>query len=110
MAGYYKLKQSAKNQEWYFGLYAGNHEQILQSEGYKQKASAEAGIASVQKNSVSDSRYESKESDKGNFWFVLKATNGQIIGQSEMYSSAAARQKGIESVKANGPSTIIKEE
>ncbi len=110
MAGYYKLKQSEKNQEWYFGLYAGNHEQILKSEGYKQKTSAEAGIASVQKNSTSDGRYESKESDKGNFWFVLKATNGQVIGQSEMYSSAAARQKGIESVKANGPSTVIKEE
>lgn len=109
MAGYYKLKQSAKNQEWYFGLYAGNHEQILQSEGYKQKASAVDGIASVQKNSVSDSRFESKESDKG-FWFVLKATNGQPIGKSEMYSSVAARQKGIESVKANGPSTVIKEE
>jgi uncharacterized protein YegP (UPF0339 family) len=110
MAGYFTLKQSEKNQEWYFNLKAGNHEIILQSEGYKAKAGAEAGIQSVRNNCENDARYERKQSDKGNYWFLLDAANGQTIGKSEMYNSAAARDKGIESVKANGSSGIVKED
>ena len=33
--------------------------------------------------------------------FDLKATNGQVIATSEVYSTAAACKKGIESVKTN---------
>lgn len=35
--------------------------------------------------------------------FDLKATNGQVIGTSEVYSSKNACLKGIESVKTNAP-------
>nr|WP_256365661.1 YegP family protein [Thioclava sp. JE_KL1] len=35
--------------------------------------------------------------------FNLKATNGQVIGTSEAYSSEAARENGITSVKNNAP-------
>lgn len=42
-------------------------------------------------------------------YFVLTATNGQTIGKSEMYSSVAARDNGIASVKSNGPTPTIKE-
>ncbi|MBX9989632.1 MAG: YegP family protein [Phreatobacter oligotrophus] len=35
--------------------------------------------------------------------FNLKATNGQVIGSSEVYSSEASRDAGIESVKKNAP-------
>ncbi|AZS37962.1 hypothetical protein CVS47_02612 [Microbacterium lemovicicum] len=42
--------------------------------------------------------------DKGGHWrFTLKATNGQVIASSEGYSSKAAAQAGIESVKKNAP-------
>ncbi|MCR5056923.1 MAG: YegP family protein [Clostridia bacterium] len=37
--------------------------------------------------------------DKGNPHFNLLATNGQIIGTSEVYNSMAACKNGIESVK-----------
>jgi uncharacterized protein YegP (UPF0339 family) len=40
-------------------------------------------------------------------YFVLKAANGQIIGTSEMYSSAAALETGIASVKANAPTALV---
>ncbi len=36
-------------------------------------------------------------------FFVLTATNGQIIGKSEMYSLVSAMENGIQSVKNNGP-------
>ena len=95
MSGYYKLFQSSKNSEWYFSLKAGNHETILQSEGYKAKASAQNGIESVQTNSPNEDRYDRRESAAG-YWFVLKATNGQIIGKSEiclLYTSPSPRDQ-----------------
>ncbi|WP_420426367.1 YegP family protein [Algiphilus sp.] len=109
MAGYYTLFQSEKSGEWYFNLKAGNHEIILQSEGYTAKSGAENGIASVRSNGANDDRYERKSSDKGNYWFLLKAGNGQTIGKSEMYTSASSRDNGIESVKKNAPSTDVRE-
>lgn len=44
------------------------------------------------------------------YYFVLKASNGQVIAQSEMYSSKTAAHKGIESVQKNGASTDIRDE
>ncbi|MDX1686201.1 MAG: YegP family protein [Saprospiraceae bacterium] len=40
---------------------------------------------------------------KGEFRFNLHATNGQVILSSEGYSSKAACNNGIESVKKNAP-------
>ena len=42
--------------------------------------------------------------------FDLKATNGQVIATSEVYSSDAACKNGIESVKKNAPDAEIVEE
>ena len=102
MAGKFELYQD-KAGEYRFRLKAGNGEIILVSEGYKQKASAENGIESVRKNSPTDERYERKDTSSGKPMFNLKATNGQVIGTSEAYSSASARDNGIESVKKNAP-------
>jgi len=108
MSGYYTLFKSPKNSEWYFNLKAGNHEVILQSEGYEEKSGAQNGIKSVQTNGPKDDRYDRRESAT-NYWFVLTAPNNKIIGKSEMYPSSAVREKGIESVKANSPTTDIRE-
>ena len=40
-----------------------------------------------------------KVNEKGNPHFNLLATNGQVIGTSEVYNSMAACKNGIESVK-----------
>lgn len=92
-----------KNGEFQFNLKAGNGEIILTSEGYTAKASCLNGIESVKKNAPDDNRYDRKEAKNGKFFFNLKAANGQVIGSSEMYESAAGRDKGIESVKRNAP-------
>jgi len=102
MAGKFELYKD-KAGEYRFRLKAGNGETILVSEGYKQKASATNGIESVRKNAPADERYERKETSSGKPMFNLKATNGQVIGTSESYSSASARDNGIESVKKNAP-------
>ena len=102
MAGKFEL-YTDKAGEYRFRLKAGNGEIILASEGYKQKASALNGIDSVKKNSAVDERYERKDSASGKPMFNLKATNGQVIGTSETYSSASARDNGIASVMKNAP-------
>lgn len=95
--------------EFRFRLKAGNGENILASEGYKQKASCENGIASVQKNAADEARYERKETASGKFMFNLKATNGQVIGTSQSYTSASGRDNGIESVMRNAPEAKVVE-
>lgn len=107
MAGWYELSSNDKGQ-FSFVLKAGNAEVILRSEQYESKASAENGIQSVQTNSPLDARYDRKDASDGRPYFNLKAGNHQIIGTSQMYKDAAGRDKGIESVKTNGPTTTVK--
>ena len=107
--GYFKLFKSEKSGEYYFNLKAGNHETILQSQGYSNKAGAENGINSVKTNSSDDARFERKEAKNGQFYFNLKASNGQNIGKSEMYTTKASMENGIASVKKNAPDADVKE-
>lgn len=103
MAGKYDLKKSPSG-KFMFNLKASNGQIILTSELYNTKKSAENGIASVKKNAGNDARFERKASKKKEPYFVLKASNGQTIGKSEMYSSAASMENGIASVKKNADS------
>lgn len=108
MAGWYELNASEKGQ-FTFALKAGNGEQILRSEQYESKSAAQNGIASVQQNCASDERYDRKDAKDGRFFFNLKAANHQVIGTSQMYTSASSRDAGIESVKTNGSTKTIKD-
>jgi len=99
-----------KNSEFQFVLKAGNGQVILASEGYTTKAACDNGIESVRKNSQVDARFDRLEAKNGKPYFNLKATNGQIIGTSEMYESVAARENGIASVAKNAPDADVKQE
>jgi len=99
--------KTRKDGEFQFNLKAGNGQDILVSEGYTTKASCNNGIESVKKNAPNDDRYERKTSTNNKFYFTLKATNGQVIGQSEMYESKASMENGIESVKKNAPDAEV---
>ncbi len=102
MAGKFELKKS-KNDKFHFNLLASNGQIIMQSEMYESKASAQNGIASIQKNAADASRYDSLVGKDGSPYFVLKAGNHQVIGQSQMYASEKARDNGIESCRTNAP-------
>jgi uncharacterized protein YegP (UPF0339 family) len=106
MSAHYELKP-AKNDQFIFNLKAANGEIILTSETYKSKDAALNGIESVKKNSPLDDQYERKMSTSAQPYFVLKAKNHEVIGRSETYSSDGAMEKGIESVKKNGPVATV---
>ena len=96
-----------KNGEYQFSLKAGNGQEILGSEGYTTKAACLNGVESVKKNSQEDKRFDRLEAKNGKPYFNLKATNGQIIGTSEMYESVAARENGIASVAHPPPPAAV---
>ena len=98
-----------KDDEFQFNLKASNGQVILSSEGYTTKSSCENGIESVKTNSQNDSRFDRKSSTNDKFYFNLKASNGQIIGTSEMYENASGRDNGIESVKTNAPNAEVED-
>ncbi|WP_332732262.1 YegP family protein [Flavihumibacter sp.] len=96
--------------QFYFNLKADNGQVILTSEGYTTSTARDNGIDSVKKNATDESRYEKLTSGNGKFYFNLKAGNGQVIGKSQMYETAASRDNGIDSVKTNAPGAGVSEE
>lgn len=97
MAAKYLLKKSS-NGKFHFNLKSANGQIILQSQMYKDKASAKKGIQSAMKNCSDDSCFERLQSSKGQPYFVLKSKNKQVIGQSQMYKSTSSMAKGIAAV------------
>ena len=107
MSGRYVIKK-ATNGQFHFSLQAGNYEPILTSELYTSHAGCLNGIESVRKNGGDDARFVRATAKNGEFYFTLKAANGEPIGRSETYKTEASREKGIESVKANhATSTVV---
>jgi uncharacterized protein YegP (UPF0339 family) len=100
MAAKFVLKQSGKG-KFRFALKAPNGQVILTSETYASKDGAMNGIKSVRQNAGKDKNFEVRKGKSGQFYFVLKASNGEVIGQSDMYAAARSVFKGILSVKTN---------
>lgn len=103
-----------------FHLKAKNGEVIGTSEVYTTLTACENGISSVKKNApvanVEDQTLEESAKnpkfvifkDKADeFRFHLKATNGEIILDSEGYASKEGCKNGMESVIKNAPDADI---
>ena len=107
-----------------FDLKATNGQVIATSEVYTTNSACLNGIESVQKNApiakfedqtaeafetVTNPKFEMYKDKAGEFRFRLKARNGEIIATSEGYTSKAACENGIESVRKNAPEAEIVE-
>ncbi len=109
MAGKFEIF-TGDNGQTYWRLKAGNGEVILTSQGYKSKDAAHTGIESVKTNAADDARFERKDAKDGRAFFSLKATNGQIVGNSQMYASSASCESGIASVMKNAPDADVEDQ
>jgi uncharacterized protein YegP (UPF0339 family)/cell division protein FtsB len=99
----------AKNGEDFFTLKSVDGQTLLRSEMYTTRAACNNGIESVRKNCQVDKRYERKVSSNNKHFFNLKATNGQVIGTSDMFESAEEMEEIISSAKMNGISTKLED-
>lgn len=109
MAGWYEMHKSS-NGQFRFVLKTDSADTLITSELYRSKASAQGAIASVQKHCLEDGRYERRDAAGGKHYFVLKAANHQIIATSPMHGTGASRDADIDAVKANGPTTDIRDQ
>ncbi|WP_415405700.1 YegP family protein [Sulfurovum sp. CS9] len=108
--GYFVLIKSEAKQPFHFVLKAANHETIFTSENYASKDGALNGIDSVKKNATDTENYEVRTAKNGKPYFILKAKNHQIIGQSQFYASEQSCKNGIESVMNNAPDADVKDQ
>ena len=107
-----------------FDLTAANGQVIATSEVYAAKSVCLKGVESVRKNAplakledqtredfrkVTNPKFELYRDKAGAFRFRLKARNGEIIATSESYTSRAACENGMESVRKNAPEAEIAE-
>ena len=92
-----------------FNLKAGNGQVILTSEAYNSKSACENGIESVRKNSQDPSKFDRLVAKNGKPYFNLKASNGQVIGTSQMYVDKAGMENGIASVKSNAQDAAVED-
>ena len=86
-------EKAAEAAEFFKAVYSG----LLEEEETEDETSEE-----TEEKPVCNGKYIVKETASG-IKFSLAAGNNQIIGVSEIYSSRAALEKGIESVRKNAP-------
>lgn len=109
MAGKFVVS-TRSNGEFQFVLRASNGQTILSSEGYTSREGCMNGIESVRTNAADATRFEKRTSSDGRPYFVLKAGNHQVIGQSQMYSGDDACDNGMASVGNHASDALIVEE
>ena len=96
--------------QYRFNLKSGNHRIILKSsEGYSSSQSCDKGIDSVRVNSPLDDRYQRRKSINDQYYFNLKARNGEIIGVSETYVTRSGRDEGIRDVMRLAPYAKVRD-
>ena len=107
-----------------FDLKAGNGQTIATSEVYTTQASCKNGVESVRKNALkakledqtvrnfqvaTNPKFQLYEDKGGQYRFRLKSRNGQTIAISESYTTKAACENGIESIRKNAPEAAVEE-
>jgi uncharacterized protein len=89
--------------EYRFRLRAGTEQVMLTSEPFVARDRAYHGVEAARACATADQRFMRRISRSGGAYFVLTTTSGQVIGKSEVFTTAAAAEKGIESVRADAP-------
>ncbi len=90
-----------------FNVHAKNGAIVLSSEQYTTEAAAFNGAFAVQAEGQSAANYTVKTNASGGFYFTLTAQNGQIIGQSQQYTTKAAATSAINSLKTFLPTVAV---
>lgn len=80
----------------YFQLLAANGERLIRSDGYKSLSSAKGGITSTKTNGADAARFAVQETDQGEAYFTLVASNGQLLALSDTYATKEGAARAID--------------
>jgi len=108
MSAKFQINKSKDNQ-FYFNLKTASGDVILTSGMYAEKSTVKSGIESVRANATVDSLFDRRKSPTEKPYFVLKATNHEVIGTSEMFSSTGAMKNAIETVMKTAPGAPVED-
>jgi uncharacterized protein YegP (UPF0339 family) len=105
----YQILES-KDGQFYFNLLAGNWQVIGTSELYVSQSNAERAVSTVASLiakatdglAASGARFQVFKGLDGQYYFHLRAANGEIVLQSQGYSRKTSAVAGISSVSSNG--------
>ena len=106
MTACFELYQDSAEQ-YRFRLRASNGHILLVSQAYTRQGGAINGIASVKTNAPLAVCYQRQQTVHDQSIFHLRAAYHQVVGTSEYYASAAARERGVECVKRCAPNAPI---
>lgn len=103
------IKKSQAHEPYSFSFLSADGKTLVRSENYAEKKSALNGIESVKKNCLDEKRYELNTSKDSKFYFNIKASNGQVVATSMLFSTEKDRDNAIAQLK-NGASNAAVEE
>ena len=85
-----------------FKLFSATGKQLVESEAYKTKSSAENGIESIRKNSANPKAFVVKADTAGHggYFMSLKAGNGQVICHSRGHKREQLAKQAASQVSA----------
>lgn len=103
----FEIYQNKENDLYYFQTKNGNGRILMSSQGYKSKQSTKVGISSVIENIVLAERFAHHSKKNGQVYFQLKAANGEVIADSQVYDDQASMETDIESLMKDVPKASI---
>jgi hypothetical protein len=100
----------AADGQWYFDLLAGNGQTIATSELYVSQYNAQRAVSAVETlvaaanvaMAAPEAKFQVFRGFDGKYYFHLRATNGEIVLQSQAYTRRSSAIDGTSSVRANG--------
>jgi len=101
MSGKCELTKNRHGQ-FIFSLKAADGQVVMTSQAMNTKDEINAELARVREFCIRDECYDRKLAPGGQPYFSLLTPEGDRLGKSTHYSSTAAMEKGIASVKRNG--------
>lgn len=90
---------SYKFGQYNFEMQASSGNMVLTSGPYRSVSACNSAIKSLKLHSRNSDRFEKLTNAKGQFYFVVKDTNNNIIATSELFWSASSRDYAIILVK-----------
>jgi uncharacterized protein YegP (UPF0339 family) len=87
------------DEHFYFNLVAANGEPILRSQAYASEDTAQSGVRAVLDNGTDARNYDVKKAESGQWFFNVKASNGEVIGTSQFYATKSNAERGGRTVR-----------
>ena len=81
-----------------FNIFASNGQIVLSSEQYTTEAAAWNGVFAAQDAATAASSFAILQATDGRFYFTLTASNDEIVGTSQMYTTKESAESGVASV------------